>query len=166
MFTPLLDSTRIPPAVELPIVAPVPPATSVAWPKGALLVDTLGVFTEATSPVSARSEATHVAMGLVGPDVSGFNKLGSQNVPPGMAQGFPTRDHQRFAADYTGALPLVLGGTFDAIKDPVTGEWEVDFSAPGTAVKLEAWGTAHEIGDAQRHRVVVYFDLESDAPIG
>lgn len=166
MFTPLLSGTRIPPAVELPVVAPTPPATSVTWPKGALLIDTAGVFTEATSPVTARAGATHVAMGLIGPDVSGFNKLGDQNVPPHMAQGFPTRNQQRFAADYTDALPQALGGSYDVVKNAATGEWEVDFGSAGTAVYLEAWGTAMEIGDAQRHRVVVYFLDDAAAPIG
>jgi hypothetical protein len=77
-----------------------------------------------------------VACTDVGPDTSGFNRLGNKNFPPGRVQAIRVTRERRFRALYVGTLPAVDGGSYGIIKDS-DGKWKVDFSdTTATRVKL------------------------------
>lgn len=77
-----------------------------------------------------------VACTDVGPDTSGFNRLGQKNFPPGRVQVIRITRERQFRALYVGTLPSVDGGSYGVIKDS-DGKWKVDFAdTTATRVKL------------------------------
>lgn len=72
----------------------------------------------------------------VGPDTSGFNRLGQKNFPPGRVQAIRVTRERRFRGLYVGTLPAADGGSYGVIKD-TDGKWKVDFAETvNTRLKL------------------------------
>lgn len=70
-----------------------------------------------------------------GPDTSGFNILGTKEIPPGRIQCIAAQNAQRFLADYTGTLPAANGGTYGITEDATDG-WQVDFAKTGGSARV------------------------------
>lgn len=77
-----------------------------------------------------------VACTDVGPDTSGYNRLGQKNFPPGRIQAIRVTRERRFRGLYVGTLPAVDGGSYGVVKD-ADNKWKVDFTdTTATRVKL------------------------------
>lgn len=105
-----------------------------AYLQGALLVvNGSNQFAECGADPAAIAA---VACTDVGPDTSGFNRLGNKNFPPGRIQAIRVTRERRFRGLYVGTLPAADGGSYGVIKD-TDGKWKVDFSdTTATRVKL------------------------------
>lgn len=105
-----------------------------AYLQGALLlVNGSNQFAECGADPAAIAA---VACTDVGPDTSGYNRLGQKNFPPGRVQGIQVTRERLFRALYVGTLPSVDGGSYGVIKDS-DGKWKVDFAETvNTRLKL------------------------------
>lgn len=129
-----LEGQSIPPVVERDY------ADGSTFKFGALvLIDANGDIAECgANPASIAG----VSLSDVGPETSGFVKLGQDGYPLGKTQVVLAQDHKRFLVNYEGNLPAALGGDYDVIKS-AAGDWHVNFASQAAArVRLVGFGTA------------------------
>lgn len=128
-------------------------ATGSDWTQGALLVvNASDEFAEAgANPTSVAA----VAVTAVGPDTSGFNRLGVKGFPPGRCQGIAISDCRRFVAKYSGTLPAQAGGEYGVVRG-ADGEWRVNFADTTNAV-VKLVDLSWTEGPSSAPRVVVEF---------
>lgn len=123
-----LKGARIPPTLTKD------GAAGADWLAGALLVmDANGDWAECgADPASIAA----VALGDYGADTSGFVRTGRKEFPPGQAQAVAVANEVAFRAQYVGALPAAVGGSYGVVLD-ADNKWKVDFGdAVNTRVKL------------------------------
>jgi hypothetical protein len=96
-----------------------------AYLQGALLlVNGSNQFAECgANPASIAA----IACSDVGPDTTGFNRLGNKNFPPGRVQGIRITRERLFRSLYVGTLPGVDGGSYGVVKDSDS-KWKVNFA--------------------------------------
>lgn len=109
------------------------------WIMGALLKITAGEYEECGADPT-RVDA--VSLSGVGPDTSGFNRLGVKGFPPGFCQGVETMEGKRFSAEFVGDIDAAVEGVNYGVVRGGDKVWRVDFTETvATVVRLEskAW---------------------------